>query len=146
MIYKIYLKGGMLSSWFRMKYPNIVAGAIAASAPIWQFTADCDSFSAVTTSAFDKADMKCTEIIRQSWDAINSMSGSSSGLKELTEIFRLCDTLGSGQILKDWLTDIYGNIAMANYPYATNFLSPLPAWPVKAMCANITSRFFDEAR
>ena len=135
----------MLSSWLRMKYPNIVAGAIASSAPVLQFTADCNSFSVVTTSAFDKADPKCTEIIRQSWDAINSISGSSSGLKELTDIFRLCSPPGSGQILKDWLVDIYCYIAMANYPYASNFLSPLPAWPLKTMCANITSQFFDEA-
>lgn len=134
----------MLASWFRMKYPNIVAGSIAASAPIWQFTADCDSFSGVTTSAFRKADTKCPDIIRESWDAINSMSGSDEGLKQLTEIFRLCDPLKSGDVLKDWLGEIYGDVAMGNYPYTASFLAPLPPWPVKAMCQNITNGFFDE--
>jgi lysosomal Pro-X carboxypeptidase len=131
----------MLSAWFRMKYPNIVAGAIAASAPIWQFTADCDAFSAVTTSAFQKANPQCPDIIRSSWDAINTLATSSEGLEQLTKIFRLCSPLKSGGSLKDWLSDIYGNIAMANYPYSTDFLSQLPAWPVKVMCANITNTF-----
>ncbi len=123
--------GGMLSSWFRMKYPNVVTGALAASAPIWQFVADCDSFSKVITDAFKKADPNCPEIISSSWQLLNEYGKSQSGLKNLTKIFHLCDELVDVQMLKDWLNEAYGDIAMSNYPYATNFLNPLPAWPVK---------------
>jgi lysosomal Pro-X carboxypeptidase len=135
----------MLSSWFRMKYPNIVAGAIAASAPIWQFTADCDSFSLVTTNAYKKADPVCADVIRSSWEIITNFSKTASGLRQLTKTFRLCDQLESGDELKDWLNDMYGNAAMANYPYPTSFLSNLPAWPVKAMCSNITKTWMSKS-
>ena len=29
--------GGMMAAWFRLKYPHMIDGVIAASAPIWTF-------------------------------------------------------------------------------------------------------------
>jgi lysosomal Pro-X carboxypeptidase len=123
-----------------MKYPNLAVGALAASAPIWQMISDCDSFAHVNTYAFQKADPVCPSIIKQSWSLMDSTS-----LSDLTKIFHLCKPLESVDSLKDWLIDIYGNIAMANYPYPTSFLGNLPANPVSVMCANITTNAKNES-
>ena len=127
--------GGMLTAWFRFKYSNMVVGGIAASAPIWQVTADCDSFSLITTDSFAKADPRCPLLVNASWSAINSFD-TTAGRAQLTKVFQLCKPLDSVDNLKAWLSDAYGNIAMANYPYSANFLNPLPAWPVKVRCSN----------
>ena len=57
---------------------------------------------------------------------MNRLGKTKSGLKQLTTIFKLCDPLEDVDDLKDWINDIYVNVAMANYPYANSFLSPLP--------------------
>jgi lysosomal Pro-X carboxypeptidase len=69
-----------------MKYPNIVNGALAASAPIFQFTANCGDFSAVITKSFKKADPLCPSIISASWNIINDLAKTSEGLNNLTKI------------------------------------------------------------
>jgi lysosomal Pro-X carboxypeptidase len=55
------------------------------------------------------------------------------------EIIELCDnsTLGGPddvQGLIDMLADSIGTMTMVNYPYATNFVNPLPAWPMTEAC------------
>lgn len=104
--------GGMLSAWFRMKYPNIVAGAIAASAPIWQFTGlvDPHTYSAITTRTFRAANESCPAAILKSWDAIQRMP-----LDQLSTIMRLCTPLKAGDVeslLFPWLSNAYQYTAM----------------------------------
>ena len=37
MLYFNYYIGGMLAAWMRLKFPHIIDGSIAASAPIWVY-------------------------------------------------------------------------------------------------------------
>uniref|UniRef100_A0A146LSH7 Lysosomal Pro-X carboxypeptidase n=1 Tax=Lygus hesperus TaxID=30085 RepID=A0A146LSH7_LYGHE len=132
--------GGMLAAWIRMKYPGVVNGALAASAPIWQFTnmTRCEAFNQVTTSAYrESGSHRCVEVIKKSWDAINRLAKTDDGMKFLNQTFKPCVPLTNQKgvdSLKEWLTNMYVNIAMVNYPYPSNFLAPLPGHPVKALC------------
>ena len=86
----------------------------------------------------------CPKVISRSWNIINKICQSTEGLKQLTSIFKLCSPLKSATELKDYLSDVYGNVAMANYPYPAGFLAPLPAWPVSVMCEKMVNQSVDE--
>lgn len=135
--------GGMLAAWFRIKYPHIVQGAIAASAPIRQFTGmtPCDKFGELVTADFAKASENCAEVIRKSWAAINAVTATEEGMTWLSNAWRLCKPLKSKadvRKLKDYLTNVWTNLAMVDYPYPANFLAPLPAYPIKVVCLKLT--------
>ncbi|MBN3293335.1 PCP carboxypeptidase, partial [Polypterus senegalus] len=131
--------GGMLAAWLRMKYPYLVTGALASSAPIWQFEGlvDCGIFYKIVTDDFTKGGKECSESIRRSWKAIDNVTTTVDGLKWLSETFHLCSSLTSKEDIasfKSWLSETWVNLAMVNYPYEANFLQPLPAWPVEVVC------------
>ncbi|KAM9039064.1 lysosomal Pro-X carboxypeptidase [Sarcophilus harrisii] len=135
--------GGMLAAWFRMKYPHIVIGALAASAPIWQFTdlVSCGKFFEIVTNDFKKSGSKCSETIQGSWKAIDRLASTGEGLQWISEAFHLCNPLRSEMdviTLKSWLAETWVNLAMVDYPYSSNFLMPLPAWPIKEVCKYLT--------
>ena len=92
----------------------------------------------IVTQDFQKEDPQCVDYIRASWDAMNRIAAASGGLAHLGFLFKLCQPLKSVQELKDWLMDMYGNIAMVDYPYPTSFLADLPAFPARVFCSNVT--------
>lgn len=132
--------GGMLSAYLRLKYPASVVGAVAASAPVLQFPglAPCGAFARIVTSDFASVAPSCADSIRRSWSEISNLTSSDAGRAWLSTAWKLCKPLASGadvSALKAWLADVYTNLAMINYPYATEFLAPVPAHPVAATCA-----------
>lgn len=142
--------GGMLAAWFRIKYPATVEGAIASSAPIWQFTGmtPCNDFYKVTSSVYRNTSPECGLTISASWKAINNVTKSDSGKTWLTDNWKLCKPLKDSDDvaqLKYWATDVYVALAMVNYPYEANFLAPLPANPIKEVCKSMTNHTEDDA-
>ncbi|PAA86324.1 hypothetical protein BOX15_Mlig015001g5, partial [Macrostomum lignano] len=137
--------GGMLSAWMRQKYPHLVQGALASSAPVLQFinVTSCYAFSAAVSNAFTRASPNCSANIRKSWSAIDRTAASGkSGLLKLSKIFATCSPLTSKSDvngLKAWIVSAYVTAAMVNYPYPASFLLPLPAWPVASICRPISS-------
>ncbi|CAH1969985.1 unnamed protein product [Acanthoscelides obtectus] len=139
--------GGMLSAWLRMKYPASIVGAIASSAPIWQFQdlVPCDNFYRITTTVYNVVGgSTCVDNIARSWKDIKRLARNDTGKANITKILSLCKPLKTDGDITDlisYLSEIYINLAMVNYPYPTNFLAPLPAHPIREFCSRLNKPY-----
>ncbi|TDH66837.1 hypothetical protein CCR75_005973 [Bremia lactucae] len=147
--------GGMLSAWFRMKYPNIIAGAIAASAPIYGFSGfpsfDGQKYWQVVTrdaSPAAGAAKNCVLNAQQSWPQLFKLAETVSGRALLSSIFRLCEPLTSEEQGEDLAMSVllaFDTLAMGNFPYPSSYLAGgainLPAWPIREACSHLAGDF-----
>ncbi|ERN16214.1 hypothetical protein AMTRI_Chr11g95870 [Amborella trichopoda] len=128
--------GGMLATWFRLKYPHVCIGALASSAPILNF-ADITSpysFNNIVTEDFRSESENCYKVIKNSWQKIHETAQQPGGLEELRKSFRICPNYISEDSLTNWLERAFIYTAMTDYPVPSSFLAPLPAFPIEQMC------------
>lgn len=130
--------GGMLAAWFRMKYPNIVTGSLAASAPILYFQGLTPPgvFNEIVTNDFEE--QGCSGQLKQGMLEVIDLGKTAAGLERLSSVFGVCKPgmqPGEADTLMNIITSAITYAAMVDYPFPADFLQPLPAWPVKAMCA-----------
>lgn len=141
--------GGMLSAWMRMRYPNIVTGAIASSAPIGCMSEHYsgESYWAVVTrdaTSAGGAEPNCAQNVNAAITEALAMFSDPSDLSELTDIFNLCSPLRSTdqEAFGLFIQAAFDSMAMGNYPFPSSYISgapgfPAPAWPMRVACQAI---------
>eukprot|EP00889_Picochlorum_renovo_P004978 jgi/Picre1/32008/NNA_007356.t1 len=142
----------MLCTYFRLKYPSLMDGAIAASAPIWTYFGegyDRGSFAKIVTHDASITNAHCAPKVRRSWDIMMNRFGTSkSGRDILAKTVKVCSALENEEDVKD-LVDMFAEswdyLAMGNFPYESAYIidgeGVLPAYPVKAACEYLNEEF-----
>ncbi|XP_059643915.1 uncharacterized protein LOC132285736 [Cornus florida] len=122
--------GGMLASWFRLKYPHIALGALASSAPILYFDdiTPQNGYYAIVTKDFKEVSESCYQTILKSWSEIDKVASQPNGLSILSQKFKTCSQLKRSLELKEYLETIYDGAAQYNHP---------PTYPVTVVCGGI---------
>ncbi|KAI6669920.1 hypothetical protein NL676_004805 [Syzygium grande] len=122
--------GGMLASWFRLKYPHVALGALASSAPILYFDdiTPQNAYYSVVTEDFKEASETCFQTIGDSWSEIDRVAQNPNDLSNLSMIFKTCRPLKSANELKEYLILMYVKAAQYDGP---------PMYPVKGICNGI---------
>jgi len=137
--------GGMLSGWMRMKYPHLVEGALASSAPIFHMfgVKPAPDGSAFARKVTEVAGTTCSARLRRALQVV--MSTASKDPKSVKSRLGLCEIPTVDQ-MSLWANQPWGFLAMANYPFPNNYVpmtagvgsNPLPANPLTDACAALT--------
>ncbi|RXN10412.1 dipeptidyl peptidase 2 [Labeo rohita] len=130
--------GGMLSVYMRIRYPNVVTGALAASAPILSTAGLGDSrqFFRDVTSDFEKFNPACRDAVQGAFQKLNTLA-QQKDYRRIQSAFSLCKTPSTPKDihqLNGLLRNAFTMMAMLDYPYSTHFMGSMPAFPVKVAC------------
>ena len=141
-----------------MKYPDVIDGAIAASAPIWQLAdtvrrETLDMQAVAITRGVSKAGGatdQCRDNLRAAWPLLQEVGRTPRGLFMLSESARSCSALQSPEDLGDWAQGVFFFMAEGNYPFPSTYITysllpghatPLPAWPMRVACEGLNKDF-----
>jgi len=129
--------GGMMSAWIRMKFPNIIDGALAASAPILYFRnlTSLEGFYEICTADWNSTQTpQAADVIQEGFSRLTGYANNATAYTYLNGMLPLCQNLSGPTDVTNYLEGYFENaytyMCMTDYPYETDFLAEMPAWPV----------------
>lgn len=144
--------GGTLSTIFRAKYPHVVVGALAASAPLGYYAPSqwgergVDEFTWFGPVQRDYAQARpgCYKALVRAVGLANASAHSSEPAKKkaLATSFGLCDPPAQPEAFIYWITEALESMPQIDYQYP---VGALPASPVNATCATVREELGDAA-
>uniref|UniRef100_A0A7S3VQE0 Lysosomal Pro-X carboxypeptidase n=1 Tax=Dunaliella tertiolecta TaxID=3047 RepID=A0A7S3VQE0_DUNTE len=146
--------GGMLAAWMRMKYPATIDGAIAASAPIWNFEGEDPPFDPTSFAKGVSYDASpeggsapaCISNARAGFKLMEDMGSTVEGRADLKASMRLCpsaDLFSKDNVtsFREWVAGAWDSMAMGNFPFKSGYIlnghGELPAFPVRVACEHL---------
>ena len=142
--------GGMLSAYFRIKFPHLVDGALASSGPVVQYL-DTQGAGIMFQTTKDYFDVypNCAFNLNDGFNILDNFAQNEYTWPGLSALFSTCSPItqmGEVYALEDWITGALENFAQLNYPYPTNdYAGYLPTKPVNVTCS-ITAVYNKGAR
>ena len=142
--------GGMLSAWFQVKYPHLVLGSLAASAPVDIYPGEHKQKEFFDAGMFVYGKFgtpSCESWIRTALRRLSKLGGTKEGRVILMKQFLTCgpvDTNIDVQRLLLYVNGALSTMAMVDYPFAASFVTPMPANPVSYAC-NATATLHNES-
>eukprot|EP00037_Helgoeca_nana_P010846 m.96299 g.96299 ORF g.96299 m.96299 type:complete len:540 (-) comp20459_c1_seq3:129-1748(-) len=132
--------GGMQAAWHRLKYPHLSVGALAASAPVDIYPGEAKSAAfwnatLYTYQTYGGDEGGCAQWVSA---AVVRLSAPGVDRQLLTSTFMTCAPVVSDNDVARLQLYIQGALAteaMVDYPYASTFVTPMPANPVKFACS-----------
>jgi hypothetical protein len=129
----------MLAAWFRMKYPHVIQGSHASSAPILFFPGGVSpyAFNELVTRSYNNYCPGIKDSTRIGFGVLVDAQRDPTQWQAISDIFKTCSPIvgpNQIQVLMDTISGSLGTMQMVDYPYATNFLGALPANPVHTAC------------
>ncbi|KAF0686757.1 Aste57867_21462 [Aphanomyces stellatus] len=141
---------GLLAAWFRMKYPQVVDGAIASSAPILAFDWEEPVFDALAygrTTAFTGspsagAAEHCVPNIRRAKGLMMDLGfspdiGAHAALRESLKLCSMPTVPNDVNTIMDYFMSAYVTLAEGNYPYPSTYFGHFPAYPYRVACDHL---------